>query len=345
MLKFKDHFGLDLGSKLIKLVQLAPEGNDRFKLVAFGQGETPHGENPADVENAKIEAIKKLVKDCRLTTRQVVINLPEAQVYTRVIELPFLAEGELSQAIRWQAEQYIPVPITDVVLKHQILSHSEGGENAEKKMMVLLVAAPSVLLNNYISLMGRAGLEVLAIETEILAVARAIVGADTFSPNSLLVHLGNETTTISVLQRGDLALTQSISSGGVAITRAVASTLGLENKQAEEYKCSYGLDETKLEGKVAQAIKPIVEMLLREIKRALAFYESHDAQKVVKRVVLSGGTALLPNLVSYFTASLNVEVQVGNPFLTVDLTDKQKTDLTDLGVLYSTAVGLAMKPT
>lgn len=343
MLKFKDHFGLDLGSKLIKLVQLAPEGKDKFKLVAFAHCPTPKGENLMEVENAKIELLKKLVRDSKTTTRQVVVNLPEAQVYTRVIELPLMGEEELSQAIRWQAEQYIPVPMAEVVLKHQILSRAET--EAEKKMNVLLVAAPTALLNNYLSLLSRAGLEAIAVETEILAVARAVVGFDAFSPNTMLVHLGNDATTISVLERGDLAFTQSISSGGAAITRAIASTLGLEDGQAEEYKCSYGLDSSRLEGKVAEAIKPIVEMILGEIKRALAFYESHEARSKVKRVVLSGGTAFMPNLAPYFTVGLNLEVQVCNPFLSVTLSDKQKAEIGDDGAMYSTAVGLAMKPT
>ena len=343
MLKFKDHIGLDIGSKLTKLVQLTPAEKGTFRLVAIGSAPTLHGENLVETENAKIEMIKKLVRDSHATTHQVVINLPESQAYTRVVEMPFIPEEELTQAIRWQAEQYIPVPLSEVVLKHEVLSQEEG--EAEKKMSVLLVAAPNALLNNYLSFLGRAGLEVVAIETETLAVARAIIGADAFSPNTLLIHLGNETTTISVLQRGNLALTQSISSGGAAITRAIVSTLGLEEDQAEEYKCSYGLDNTRLDGKVAAVIKPIVEMLLGEIKRTLAFYESHDTQKAIKRAVLSGGTALLPEIVSYFTENLNIEVQVGNPFLSVSLTDKQKLAIADGGVLYSTAIGLAMKPT
>ena len=342
---FKEHIGLDVGSQLIKLVQLSPDAGDKYRLVGYGSALTPREGNLVEIESSKVETIKKLIKDSKVTSRQAVISLPESQVFTRVIELPIMPEDELAQSIHWQAEQYIPVPLSDVVLKHQVLTNENDEEGKEKMMKVLLVAAPTSLLNSYVNLMGQVGLEVLAIETEILAVARALVGTDVFSPTSLIVHLGAETTTLSVLARGDLALTQSISTGGLAITRAVSSSLGIDFAKADEYKKSYGLDNTKVEGKVVEAIKPIVEMILSEVKRSLTFYDSRDSQNNVKRVVLSGGTALLPALVSYFTSSLSVEVQVGNPFLAVNLADKQKAEIGDSATLYSAAVGLALKPT
>jgi type IV pilus assembly protein PilM len=278
-----------------------------------------------------------------VTTRQAVISLPESQVYTRVIEMPAMEEAEMSQAIRWQAEQYIPVPLADVVLKHQVLTQAGSSEGGKDKVSVLLIAAPNSILTDYTSILGHAGLETIAIETEILAVARALVGSDPYSPTTLLVHLGAETTTLSILARGDLAFTQTITSGGAAIARAVAANLGLDISQAEEYKKSYGLDESKLEGKVVTAIKPIIELVMAELKRVLAFYETRGTHEPVKRVVLSGGTALLPGLVQYFTKNLSIEVQIGNPFLAVNLSDKQRKDITENGSLYTTAIGLAQK--
>lgn len=345
-MKFQNHIGLDIGSQAIKLVQLSPVGDNKYNLVAIGQAETPHLPDPIENTNAKVEAIKKLVKDTRSSSRQVALSLPESQVYTRVVEMPNIAEPELSQAIRWQAEQYIPVSLNDVVLKHQVLSREEGeADSTNAKINVLLLAAPNVLLSDYTSLATRAGLEPVAIETEILAAARALIGGDLFSPTTLLVHIGAEMTTLSILARGDLAFTQSVSTGGSAIARAVASSLNLDFNQAEEYKRSYGMDETKLDGKIHQAMKPIIEIILSEIKRVHAFYDTHSPKEPVKRVVLSGGTALIPGLVQYFTINLDLEVQIGNPFLPVNLDDRQKKEIGDSGALYATATGLALKLT
>lgn len=342
-MKFQPHVGIDIGSHAIKLAQLSSVGNGKFNLVALGQTETPTAPTLVELAAAKAEAIKKLFKDSRATSHQAIISLPESQVYTRVIEMPAMEEAEMAQAIHWQAEQYIPVPLADVVLKHQVLAQAGGSEGGKDKVSVLLIAAPNSILTDYTSILNHAGLETIGIETEILAVARSLVGSDPYSPTTLLVHLGAETTTLSILARGDLAFTQTISSGGSAIARAVAANLGLEINQAEEYKKSYGLDESKLEGKVVTAIKPIIELIMAELKRVLAFYETRGTHEPVKRVVLSGGTALLPGLVQYFTQNLSIEVQIGNPFLAVNLSEKQRKEITDSGSLYTTSIGLAQK--
>lgn len=338
MLKFNNHIGLDIGSTVIKLVQVELGIDKKFHLASFGEVKTP-------VDADKSEAIKKLVRDTKATSHQVIISLPESQVYTRVIEMPVLPENELAQAIRWQAEQYIPVPLTDVVLKHQVLNNNDEDRAVVGNLNVLLVAAPNALLNNYVSMLSNAGLETVAIETEILAVARALIGEDVNSPTTMLVHMGAENTTLSVLSRGDLVLTQSVATGGAAITRSIISALGLEVNQAEEYKKTYGLDASKLDGKVVAAIKPVVELLVAELKRVLAFYNVHGAKNPVKRVVLSGGTALMPGLIPFLTLSLDMEAQVGNPFLQISISDKQKMAIGENASIYSTAVGLALKPT
>ncbi|MBI3887453.1 type IV pilus assembly protein PilM [Candidatus Microgenomates bacterium] len=344
MPKFINHIGLDIGSESIKLVQLEQVG-DKFSLQNIGQIETPVFPNQVDADKAKVEAIKKLIKDTGATSKQVTIALAESQVYTRVIEMPVLEEPELSQAIRWQVEQYIPVPLSDVVLKHQVLGKHDENKGIISNMNVLLVAAPSLLLNNLVNTLSSAGLEAVGIETEILAVARTIVGAEENSPTTLLVHMGAESTTLSILSRSDLVLTQAVSTGGQAVTRAIVTTLRLEVKQAEEYKRTYGLDPTKLDGKVAGAIKPVIELLLSEIKRVLAFYNTHGVEDQVKRVVLTGGTSLLPGLIPHLALSLDMEAQVGNPFHQINLNNQQKTLIGDNGSIYATAVGLALKLT
>jgi len=339
MAKFHDHVGLDIGSKSIKLIQLTPSSGNKFRLAALAEANIPTGVSEQEAELAKINTIKKLFKDSHANSKQVVIGLPESQVYTRVIEMPNLAENELAQAIHWQAEQYIPVPLADVILKHQVISKTD------EEMSVLLVAAPNLLLQNYTSIVSQAGLEAMAIETEILAVARSLASLDPSTPSTLLVHMGSEGTVLAIIAKGNLALTQSVSSGGSAITRAISSSLGLDINQAEEYKKAYGLEETQLEGKVAIAVKPLIELILTEVKRVLAFYQTQEMSDPVKRVVLSGGTALMPGLVHYFTQNLNLEAQLGNPFAQVELSGQQEKTIGENGALYTTAVGLALKLT
>lgn len=339
-MKFENHIGLDIGTSTIKLVQVSPTSSGQFSLIAAALVETPKFENQTEWDAARIQAITSLVRDSKATSRQVVVSLSESEVFTRVVELPHMEEAEISQSIRWQAEQYIPVPLTDVVLKHQVLS-PVGND----KIRVMLVAAPTTLVNSVVSLLSRAKLETIALETETLAVARVLVGLDPELPNTLLVHIGAESTTLSIFIRGDLALTSPVNTGGNALTRAIATSLGLDVLQAEEYKKTYGLDATKLDGKVKAACQPIVAQIIAEVKRAMAFHESRNPNAPVRRLVLSGGSALTPELITHFTENLSMEVELGNPFARVALSETAKRDLLDSGPLYSVAVGLAMKET
>ncbi|MBI4099755.1 type IV pilus assembly protein PilM [Candidatus Microgenomates bacterium] len=345
-MKWQSHIGLDIGLTSVKLVQLEPVDDKKFKLVSLGQVEAPKFENQLQWTASRVEVIKALVKGSHVSSRQVALSLPESQVYTRVVDMPFLEEPELSQAISWQAEQYIPIPLSDVVLKHQVLSLPEQGVPGAK-MSVLLLAAPNEVLNNYMSVCLSAGLDVVAVETEVLAVIRALTFGIPAFPPSLLVHIGAETTTFCIYREGMLALTQSVGTGAVAITRAIGTELELDGAQAEQYKRSYGLDSSKLDGKVAAAAKPVVEYILAEGKRVLGAYESRDTsnREPVRRVVLSGGGSILPGIVPYITGSMGLEVQLGDPWFAVNLTDNQKLEIGETAPIFSVGVGLAMKIT
>lgn len=343
-MKFQNHVGLDIGSTSIKLVQLAPAEGEKFRLVALGIADCPKFENQAQWNATRVEVIKKLLRDSHTNSRQAVISLPESQVYTRVVEMPFLEEPELSQAITWQAEQYIPVPLSEVVLKHQVLIFPEQGVPGAK-MKVLLLAAPTTMVNSYLSVAAMAELEVVAVETEVLATIRALTTATTGLPPSLLIHIGAETTTFCIYTGEALSLVQSVNTGGMAATRAIGTELGLDLAQAEQYKRSYGLDATKLDGKVAAAVKPVVEFISAEAKRTIAASESREAAGAVRRLVLSGGGSILPGLVPYFVQTLGLEVQLADPFYDIVLSDKQKLDIGESGAIFCVSVGLAMKST
>lgn len=341
---FRKHFGLDIGTGSIKVCYCEPIGDRKWRLVAFGQIDSPSADNLAEEQLEKSEAIKKILKELRISTKDAVLSLPESQVTTRIIDMPFLPEPELSAAIRWQAEQYIPEPLNEVILKHQVISAPETGiPNA--KISVLLVAAPTKIVNDYLAIANRSGLNVLGLETEVLASCRAIFSFEENSPTTLLINLGYQTTSFAIVSGGNLGLIESISTGGMAITRSVAAALGLEMTQAEGYKRSYGLDQTKLEGKVYNVVKPIADLILAEARKSLIYYQSHQNEDLVKRVVLVGGGASLPGLIEFLSGALSLEVQIGAPFRQVELAEEQKAKLASDSPLFTTAFGLSIKPT
>jgi len=335
-----DFFGLDIGSYSIKAVQLR-KIQDKYQLVALGSApSTPKGlasEAESDL-TALAENIKKLYQEAKVTTKNVISALPEDQVFTRVITLPKLSEEELTSALKWETEQYVPIPLSEVTLAHQVIG--ETTQDTRQKTEVLLVAAPNRLIDKLLKVLKTAGLNPVSLETEILAMSRSLVAPD--SEATLLVDLGARATDIAIVEKGQVVFTRSISTAGEALTRAVAGALGLEAGQAEEYKKAYGVDPGKLEGKVSQAIEPILEVIVKEMEQAIQFYQQ-EKEKTVKRIVLTGGTAILPEVITLLAKKLTFETQIGDPFSRVVedslLAKMPKNDLP----FYAVAVGLAMK--
>lgn len=339
-----NHFGLDIGSHSLKVVQLAGS-TDAPTFVSAGLFPTPANafvsESPED-QQALAESIKNAMKETRITTNKVIIALPESQIFTRVVEMPQLSKQEMQSAIDYEAEQYVPIPISEVRLTWQVLS-SRVGADKKTVMDLLLVAAPLTLIEKYLNVIKLANLTPVSMETETTAVIRALVQRVEGSPTTLVMSIGATTTDLTIVSEGKVKFTRSIATGGLALARGVANDLGFEIDQAVEYMKAYGLDASQLEGKVMQSIKPVFDVVVNEVRRAIAFYSGKNPDKPVKRVVLSGGTAKLPGMVIYLAEALGLEVQVGNPWDGIALPPGNSQKLIEEGTSYTVAVGLALK--
>lgn len=325
--------GLDIGSYTIKLVQLAQTGK-QFSLKTAGTIPAPSkgmsSDSEKDLEMMAV-AIKKLTVDCKITTRQVNASLPQSQIFSRVIQMPNLTETEIASAIKWEAEQYIPMPLSDVKMDYAILPSKE----------ILLVAAPLTLINKYVKILEMSGLEPVSLEPEIIALARSL--ADDLKPPSLIINLGAKTTDLAIIRNGFLTFTRSIAAGGETLVQILSRDMGLEISQAEEYKRTYGLEEDKLEGKILISIKPVLDTIVDEIKKSLIFFNENYPSEPIKLAQLCGGTAKLPGLGLYLASSLGLETQIANPWLKVSLAQKFFSSLNEEGPIFAIACGLSMK--
>lgn len=339
--------GLDIGNSLTKVVALSHHEKPP-RLISLGTIATPMpGMNSdADIELEAVAAtIKKLFSAAKIEEKDVVGALAESKVFTRVIDdLPYLTDSELPSAIKYASEEFIPLPVSEVELNWQVLYRTKLEKNQTRgKTIVFVVATPKLVVNKYIKVMKMAGLNLRSLETELIAVSRSLVGNNPFSPTSLIMQMDMGTTDFAVVSNGLILLTRSISTGGAALTRAIASQFNFELSQAEEYKKVYGLASDQLEGKVFQALKGVIDVILEETKRVIQAYQTKNPQNLIKRVVLSGGGAKLPGLVIYLANNLGFEVQEADPWYFVAKEKAIKSKLTVEGSLYAVAVGLALK--
>jgi len=335
--------GLDIGSHNIKLIEMGLSGKT-YTLLSAGSMPTPPKSVASSLavdEEALIFTVKQLIKETGCKSSDVNLSLPEAQVFTRVIELPSLSPRELTTAIKWEAEQYIPLPLDQVNIDFSILR--EAKDTGTGKMDVLLVAAPKTLIEKYLNIVEQADLVPVAAETEILSTARALAFSVPTLKHVLIISVGAQTSEIAILKSGVLLFARSVSAGGDAMSRALMQTLEFSALQAEEYKKTYGLNPSILEGKIFASLKPVADMIVGEIRRAIGFFEERYKNEHIEAILVSGGGAKLPGLVSYVAQAVGIETQLSNPWVNVQK-DLRFSVLDAEGPLFTVAVGLAMRP-
>lgn len=333
--------GIDIGSKTIKIVELSNEGNN-WKLNASGvigyQGISPEN-TQNDTELVSLaQAIKKLHKEANISSKEVSIALPEPQVYTRTIKFPPLTDQEIASAVKWEAEQYIPIPITEAIIQHQVIERKQNATPPE--VVVLLVAAPRKIIEKYVKVCQLAGLTAVGVETELIALTRAL---SPLNQTVMLVDFGARTTDIAIAKNGQLTFSRTISTAGEAFTRAVAQSMGIEYQQAEEYKRAYGLSGGQLEGKIRGALSSVFTIVVDEMKKAIHFYQSEEKGEVPRSIILSGGTSGMPEALTLISKAMGIEVMIGNPFAKIAVDPQISKTILPFAPLYSIAVGLALR--
>lgn len=333
--------GIDIGSKSIKIVELEKSAQG-FSLLAsgiVGYSGTTVDKLAEDKEIAGVaDIVRKLHKEAGVSSKDVNISIPESLVFTRTIKFPLLTDAEIASAIKWESEQYIPIPISEAIIQHTVLERNETA--TPPSVLALLVAAPRVIVEKYTKVAIAAGLNPISVETELIALSRSLAPA---GKTVLLLDFGANSTDIAIAKNTLLSFSRSVPIAGEAFTRAVAQTLGVNAAQAEEYKKTYGLNASQLEGKVKMALEPILRLAVDEIKKAIQYYQSEEKGEAPSVIIASGGSSGMPDIISMLTTLLNIEVLVANPFQKVGIDQETAKKLTPYAPLYSVAVGLAMR--
>ncbi|HSX14519.1 MAG TPA: type IV pilus assembly protein PilM [Candidatus Saccharimonadales bacterium] len=334
-----DYFGLDIGETAIRIVQLRRSGS-KPSLVSYGDAPLSVGavrsDSTADVGKLG-QAVAQLVKDLRLTTKNVVAGLPASKVFASIITTPKLSEAELAKAIPLQADQYIPMPIDQVKVDWSVL----GPGVTENELEVLLVAAPKTITDKYLRILETAGLEVMALEINSTALYRALVPPT--SPAVLVLDMGSIASDLAIIHEHSPRLIRSISVGGQTLVKAASQSLGLDDAQAEQFVHKFGLTQTKLEGQVFKAIKPSLDILIEEVQKSIKFFTGRYPQAKLEKLVLTGGTSSLLELPTYIATAIGLPVEIGNAWINVSYPASLQEKLITVSSHYGVASGLAQR--
>ncbi len=326
-------WGIDLGGSLIKIAKVVGKKVEYVSVVS-----NPLGKVQIDSEtemNSLATEIKKAMTEAKSDAKMIKVVIPDNLTYFRVISLPILSDAELASAIRYEAEQYVPTKLDDVELSWDIIDRpKERTEGA--KMQVLLTAAVKQSVAKVVELMARVGVEIETIEPEVVAASRALIYGKNYMDGTMLCLLGASGMSIAVFSGEKLTFIYRYGSGGSALTRAISATLQLTMSQAEEYKRAYGVMSNVLEGKLLQAMSPVLEGMVVEMKKAQSFFGQNNPGVKLSRMIVGGGLALMPGWIQWLTEKLGLEVSIGDPFTGMSLASEK---VRSNAAIYSAVIG------
>jgi type IV pilus assembly protein PilM len=344
--KSRSYLGVDLGSYNIKLVELENQ-RGRPKLVTYGFSDriTEPG-SPELIENIEetVAELKALLKSAKVRSRQVIAALPVSAIFTSIVNITNLRSSndkELEEAIKSKAKKIIPLPLDEMIIYHNPLETKVEKVNGNLPVnRFLLTAAPKELVKKYLEIFKRSGLNILSLETESFALSRSLVGSDRSAV--MIVDLGENNTNISVTKNGIPVLNRSIDISGQNFTKVFHDHLKIDIATAERFKrdLSYLGKEGELD-----KLHELFDNLVHEIHYCFGLYqqENKDLSENIEKIILSGGSALLPALDNYLSSRLNIRVFIGDPWGRVIYPEDLKPVLDKVGPRMAIAVGLAMR--
>jgi len=297
--KIKSLIGLDIGSRVIKAVELTREGHG-FVMTGYGQTEVLS-------EDQRPDAILEVLRDNAFHTKRVVTAVYGKSVIVRYLSMMRMPDEDLRNAIRYEADKYIPFDVEDVVLDSQPFREDGSGETADAEMRVLLVAVKRALIEDHVSLLSGLGLQPTIIDVDSFAVGNAFElarGGALFEEDNnraiALLDIGANKTNINIFYGGTSYFTREIYLAGDDFTHAIAKRLGLDVESAEHRKREPG-DHPE---EVMEAVMPSFDDLANEILLSFDYFEN-QFDREVEEVYLSGGGARMAGIDEALERTLN----------------------------------------
>lgn len=335
----KSPVGLDIGSGYLKAVQLRDiRGGYELELFDFLPLPPELIVDGAVIDSIRlIDSLKEFIRKAKIKTKDVVIGIAgHSSVIVKRVAMPDMTEEELSESIKFEAEQYIPFDIEDVNIDFQIL----GPKEEAGQMDVMLVAVKKDIINDYLSVIKEAGLNCIIVDVNSFALENIyeINYEIETGKNVALVNIGASTINLNILREGISIFTRDSAIGSNLHTEVLQREFNLTFEVAERLKRGEAVENVSIED--AYSVMQLAsEEIVAEINRSFEYFHED-----VHEIILSGGCALIKDFPKYVADKTNIETKVLEPFKNIKIPKKfDVTYIEEMAPIAGVAAGLALR--
>ena len=366
--------GVDIGTGGMKCVELVPEsGKLRLRTYGFSEEKNPALDDAPLLSDPKRAAavLSAIIKKSGMKTRRANASLQSHEVFHAIITIPQprTAKEDIKPMIETQVKKVLPQPIDEMILDSTVIDQDlmpkapkkdhdkKGDEAGEKKkgdavsasemvhdrkhVRVLVSGAPKTIVQSYVDTFKIAKIDLASLETEAFALIRSLIGND--KSRIMIVDIGFNRTNISIVHQGVPFLHRSVRAGGSNMTKMISEKMGVSLEEAEQTKRDFAVLENGDE--VPEVFAKAMQPILHEITYSLQLYAQQDfhVHQMVEKIVLTGGSATLPQIRPFLSQALDINVYLGNPWARVGVPSGMDAVLAENGARFSVAIGLGMK--
>jgi type IV pilus assembly protein PilM len=340
--------GVDIGSTAVKVVRL---GYDRRGPVLryAGLTELVHTEEESGSggqDRGAVMALYEMFREGRLRRQKMAVSYTGKSLIVRYLMLPKMPRDEIKEAIRWEAKKLVPQPLEQMILDYLIVGETE--ERDLKRYEILLIVAERESVLSQLEGLKPFRSQIAAMDVNPLALFNAVKlnYPSDLEENLVFVDIGAHQMTINISKRGILRFTRSVQLGGEDITKALMQALRVEYHEAEQMKRQRGLTEStgnETDGHVRETIKSEADRMILEIQRSVDYYRAQFREGGIRKVIVMGGTPLMPGFKDYFSSYFDAAVVLDNPFAGIQSDHPAASELMLMAPRFSTGVGLALR--
>src|SRR5581483_2912559 len=288
----------------------------------------------------------------RLPRSGVRLGVASNRIGVRIFELSGIEDPrQLDNAIRFRAQETLPIPLDEAVLDYRILSESADG-NGVVTRRVLLVVAHRELVERYVVACRKAGIKLSGVDLEPFALLRALASPEEGrleDAGIVVVSIGRDRSTLAVSDGEVCEYTRVLDWGGGALDAALARALDISPPEAEPIKRSLSLNEddpppagVSEEGAEAMraALRSELQTFTRDLLASLRYYQERPGSLGIAEIVLTGGGACLAGLPEELSRTLGVQVRLGDPLARVEPSRKAKKAAPDSRLTAAIGLGI-----
>lgn len=347
--KNSNGFGIDIGTKSIKIVEISKKKNGfalenyaelnlDFACRDFFRSFDKNTLNP-DIENIS-RALGILIEDSQINYKKATFSLPDFATFFSSFEMPPMSKKEIEGAIGFEARKYIPLPLSEVVLDWQLANPNKTVDK-ELKNEVLVMAVPKIVIGQYREIAERSGIILESLEAEAMALKRSLLIGEP-EGNVCLVEMGYQSINVSLVENGFMKMSFSFDTAGKDLTSVIAENFDVDVREAEIVKRKYGI----LDGgdvSIKDVLEPMVFGITSKINKIIKGFEK-ERGTVISKIILSGGTSLMPGLLNYFKNSFReIDVEMGKPFEKIEYNASLRDRIKEINANYAIALGEALR--